>query len=292
MNTTKNRTLWKWMLAIPLALALLGGCSSGGGTSDSSSATSTGGGSASESSSTSTSSSSASTNGGSGDESSSGSTVTTLSADQELYVRIVAEVPALRLKDKGNVLGRMRGSSVSYDSHDLPELNPQMGSGHYLTVVFPHSGWQKGENYASDYHGLESVPQDEWDFVVRTDVTNASVVLRWEGTYLLAIKPDENNVARYVQTRDSTGEYIQAMYLVDVDNNTSVKAVKDGKLQYYAFSMDGSDERHFKWVLDFNGDYTPPPETTPATTAQTPRNVQVRSVVQPRNGEIGPPPEP
>jgi hypothetical protein len=91
-------------------------------------------------------------------------------APGEWYVRLIAEVPAEGLKDRGNVLGQLKDSKPGFDSHDLPELAPSFTP--YLTVVFP------GE-YASDFHPVKA-GADSWKFVVRTDNPGRKVKLSWE----------------------------------------------------------------------------------------------------------------
>ncbi len=302
MKKELNTISWKWMLATPLLIVMMTGCGGGGSagseasaaatTTDTLAVTTTG----TVTTGTTDSNSNDTTVGGGDTIVGDGNNtvppvVSKLSTSQELYVRVIAEVPSEGLKDKGNVLGRINGSSSQYDTHDLVELDPAMGSSSYLTVVFPHEGWTKGDNYASDYHGLDDVAQDKWNFVVRTDDSSREVTLRWEGPYLLELREDENNVERYVQKRDSNGDYADAMYLVDIDRNTSVKVLKDGTVQSYTFNMDGKTERKFQWVLDFSGTFVAPSEAVQSNTTVTAKSA-LRSVNTNTREELGTPPAP
>ncbi len=268
------------LTVLPLSFAILTGCSGGG---------SSGSGDNSTESASTQSGNSGSGNGGSNTQSAAPQ------KRQTWYIRLSAEVPSENLADKVNVLGRITDGSAGYDRHDLRELKPQMGSSSYLTLLFPHPGWEKGENYASDYHGLENVSQDSWTFVIRTDNTNRDVTLSWDGAYLFDLEPDSDGNLRYVKHRDENSTYTNAMYLVDVDNNTSVKAMQDGQLQSYTFNMEGKTERTFQWVIDFDGNYTPPPAAQLSGTMQA-ASVQPAAVQRKKpynNGDpLGLPPQP
>ena len=144
----------------------------------------------------------------------------------EWFVRIIAEVPTLQLKDQGNVLGMLRSSVDGYDSHDLKEL-PPFGAP-YLTIVFAHSDWSENAgNYASDFHKKRNWRLgDEWEFVVKSDEPR-QVTLSWQGYDGL--------------------KRLYRMRLMDMETGEIVSAVKSKKLLTYTFNMVDSTHR-FKWI--------------------------------------------
>lgn len=252
MKLTDKKTIWKLLFG-SLMLIMFAGCGSGSQNGDDT-----------------------------------GTPVKSVDKTQEWYMRLIAEVPSENLKDKNNVLGRINGSSESYDRYDLLEINPKMADSAYLTIVFPHDDWEAGKNYASDYHGLSDVDHDEWAFVVRSSAAHAEVKMSWDGIFLLDVVTDENR-SYYDQKQSRDHEYLDMMYLVDVDNNASHKVYQEGRMQSYSFSMAGKTERSFKWVLDFAGNYDLPEAAEPLP--MTAKEVKTQSMKRVyREGELGTPP--
>jgi len=167
-------------------------------------------------------------------------------AKQEWYLRLIAEEPLQRLKDKGNVLGHLNDSNNSKDSHDLLELAP-FGS-RYLTIVFPHPEWgENAGNYTSDYHHPDAYNADEWLFEVRTSAVNSDITLRWEGLYVLSNEWKQKKPKKREQL--VVDSMVERMWLEDVDTGERINAVVDNTLQTYTFNMNGKSVKSFRWGL-------------------------------------------
>lgn len=162
------------------------------------------------------------------------------------YIRIVAEDPARGFKELSAQLGELEGEDVA-EKHSLKAMSP-FGKG-YLDVVFKDpQGIEKGE-YKSNFHSITE-DEDRWSFTVKTDDSDARIILSWRGIYVLDPYTDESQRARYHEKRSLSNPLGSGMKLIDSDTGEEVAAYADGKAQVYIFSMNGSGERHFEWVLD------------------------------------------
>ncbi len=158
----------------------------------------------------------------------------------EWYARLIAEIPSENMKDQGNVLGQLKDSSNTHDSHDLIEMAP-FGS-KYLTIVFPHNEWgERSGAYTSDYHSMHTDTNDEWVFQVRTSAINNDVTLRWEGLYVLGSEGTKEQLVK--------DEFLAKMWVEDTLTGEQIPVIVNGALQNYTFNMNGKNTREFRWGI-------------------------------------------
>ena len=158
----------------------------------------------------------------------------------EWYARLIAEIPSENMKDQGNVLGQLKDSSNTHDSHDLIEMAP-FGN-RFLTIVFPHSEWEERPgNYTSDFHSIDTDVNDEWVFQVRTSAVNSDVTIRWEGLYVLASEGTEEQLVK--------DEFFAKMWVEDTLTAEQIPVIINGELQNYTFNMNGQNTREFRWGI-------------------------------------------
>jgi hypothetical protein len=142
-----------------------------------------------------------------------------LRSRSDWFIRLVAT--SGDLVDRNNVFGQLSDSVEGYDSHDLLELDPDLGD--HLTIVFPHLEWGiNAGNYASDYRSFR-LRLNRWDFEVHSSDPVAQVVLSWE----------------------SAANKLRNSVLTDRDTHKRIHPRADGS---YVFNMNGNT-RAFTWTL-------------------------------------------
>jgi hypothetical protein len=91
-------------------------------------------------------------------------------------IQIVANCAQAR--DTENFAGVTTMSADSWDDGDLAEPPP---IGEYVSVYFPHPEWRKPlERYSGDMRS-RSNPNQQWRFMVESNIPNATVTLRFDG---------------------------------------------------------------------------------------------------------------
>ncbi len=141
------------------------------------------------------------------------------SGQSDWFIRLIAT--SRDLVDRNNVFGQLSDSMEGYDSHDLLELDPDLGD--HLTIVFPHPEWDvNAGNYASDYRSFRH-RINRWDFEVHSSDPVAQVVLSWE----------------------SVANKLRNSVLTDRETHRRIHPRTDGS---YVFNMNGNS-RAFTWIV-------------------------------------------
>ena len=169
-------------------------------------------------------------------------------APSNWYIRLVAEDPARDMKTASTQLGELEEDDT-VTKHTLKSLTPFGGT--YLDVVFKDpAGVERGE-YKVNFHKYEEGAEDKWHFTVKTDEhnVNADILLSWRGVYVLKPYTDDQNRQRYSEFRSVTNPIIKQMKLVDTVTGDEIPAAINGKVQTYAFNMNGEQTRTFEWVV-------------------------------------------
>ncbi len=162
------------------------------------------------------------------------------------YIRLVAEDPARVMKTSSTQLGELNIED-DVSKHTLESLN--LFDSSYLDVVFVDpSGVISGE-YKTNFHNYQENAEDSWRFTIKTDDSNAKIVLAWRGLYVLDPYMDNEGRTRYHEYRSMSNPLLKQMKLIDTVNGKEIPAIVDGKTQVYTFTMDGVNERTFQWVL-------------------------------------------
>ena len=162
------------------------------------------------------------------------------------YVRVSAEIPNKGMKTLSAQLGQLEEADT-VKKHTLKALTPF--GGNYLDVVFRDPPGVESGDYKVNFHQYEANSTDNWTFRVRTDDVNADVIVSWRGLYVLTPYQDDQNRQRYKEYRSVTNPLISHMKLIDVKSGEEIAAAVNGKVQSYAFNMDGEKERIFQWVV-------------------------------------------
>ena len=162
------------------------------------------------------------------------------------YIRLVAEDPKRGLRTVNSQLGEVDADDM--DRHTLKALTPYGQS--YLDIVFRDpEGVEKGD-YKSSFHSYAQDIRKVWRFVVLSSDANATIQLGWRGIYVLDPYRDAEDRQRYREYRSLHNPLMYRMKLVDTETGEEVTAVVNGRPQSYEFSMNGSHERIFEWVVE------------------------------------------
>lgn len=165
-------------------------------------------------------------------------------------VQIVAEDPESNLLFDNDRLGQLEVASNEVDTYDLKSMSrpfTKNSEGELLPFLFVNF-LQEGKNYATDFHNTE-MKYDEWTFTVNSN-PERTVTLRWNANTVTS-NTDASGRVRFDQTLQMDVSLMERMRLVDAETNvTLVSAYADGKLQSYAFNMNGKTTRTFRWELD------------------------------------------
>jgi len=164
------------------------------------------------------------------------------------YIRLVAEDPARGMKTASTQLGELE-ERKTVEKHTLKAMTPFGRT--FLDVIFRDPAGVEEGDYKVNFHQYQEGSEDSWSFTVRTDSdnTHADILLTWRGLYVLTPYIDEQNRQRYREYRSTSNPLIKNMKLVDTGTGQEIAAAVDGKVQTYAFNMNGQTERTFQWVV-------------------------------------------
>jgi len=162
------------------------------------------------------------------------------------YIRVVVEDSARAMKTASTQLGELN-TDDNISKHTLKSLSPFDST--YLDVVFIDPPDVTPGEYKTNFHKYQKNSEDSWMFTVKTDDSNAKIELTWRGLYILDPYIDTEKRTRYHEYRSMANPLLNQMKLVDMANGKEIPAIVNGKPQVYSFTMDGSNERTFKWVV-------------------------------------------
>jgi hypothetical protein len=92
--------------------------------------------------------------------------------------RLQIHASCSQARDAENFAGVAASSIDEWDDNDFAEPPP---IGEYVSVYFPHPEWQKPLSRFSDDIRASSNPNQKWDFVVESNLSNELVTLRFDG---------------------------------------------------------------------------------------------------------------
>jgi len=166
-------------------------------------------------------------------------------------MRLIAEDALGTMKTDGSRLGQLEEENA-VQMHTLKAINPFGGT--YLDVVFiDPDGVAKGK-YKTNFHVYQDDTEDRWSFTVMTDAKHkdSDMILSWRGVYILESYNDKENRKRYIEDISVTNPILRYMKLIDSNTSKEIAAIRDGKMQTFAFNMNGSQSRTFEWVLQLD----------------------------------------
>jgi hypothetical protein len=168
-----------------------------------------------------------------------------ISMDKEWYIRIVVEDVSRNLKTQSSQLGHL-DNAHGIETFNLKALKPF--SGNYVDVVFKNPVGMEAGEYNSDFH-LLTTKADSWDFTVKSDENNISMILGFRGVFVLSPYTDTEGRERYTEYRMQTHPLLSQMVLVDVSEDIEIPILSDDEVNEYLFSMNGAKEKDFKLKL-------------------------------------------
>jgi len=164
---------------------------------------------------------------------------------QNWYVSLTAEMIGSNLKTESSKLGVLDTSNAQ--KHTLQALKP-FGN-NYLDIVFINPPNVSSGEYKTDFHTYVEGVEESWMFTIKTDNTDADILLSWKALYVLSLYTDSENRQRYNEYKSNTNPLIKYMKLIDTENGEEVAAVVNGEFQNYIFNMNGQTTHTFKWVV-------------------------------------------
>jgi len=163
------------------------------------------------------------------------------------YMRVLVKDDSHNMESFNAQLGELDTSDATVE-HTLKALNPFGGS--YLDVVFRDPEGVEEGDYKTSFHIYEANTSDSWEFIVRSSDSGADISLSFIGLYVLKPYTDKEGRTKYSEYRSISNPLLPYMKLVDVDSGEEIAVISDGKMQIYNFSMDGKNEKTFKFIVD------------------------------------------
>lgn len=198
--------------------------------------------------------------------------------DKEWYIRIVVEDISNHLKTYSAQLGELDNA---HDMHvfNLKALKPF--SGNYVDVVFKNPVGMKAGEYKSDFH-LLGTEDDTWNFTVKADDSNATMILGFRGLFVLSPYTDTEGRERYTEYRMNNHFLLSQMVLVDVLEDKEIPMFLNAEINEYLFSMNGVKEKDFKWKLKASlaNNSMPLTRSLPSSRSQYIHKLQIKALRQ------------
>jgi len=169
------------------------------------------------------------------------------------YLRIDAEDTTNNMKTDAAQLGQLEVIDA-VSKHSLKAIAPFRPT--YLDVVFKDPAGIDAGEYKSNFHTTST--SDSWEFTVKSNDSNAEIILSWRGLYVLTPYTDTEGRERYQEYRSNTNPLISFMKLVDVSSGAEIVVDNNGTAQVYTFNMSGSISKTFRWVLEDAPVVSPP----------------------------------
>lgn len=165
------------------------------------------------------------------------------------YMALEAEVVGKNLKTKNSKLGALSVQNAVL-SHTLKALQPFGGD--YIDIIFQNPNGVAAGEYKTNFHTYTEGIEERWSFMVKTDNINADILLSWRGLYVLTPYIDSENRTMYRENISHTNPLLKYMKLIDNATGEEVSIVLNGKMQSYAFNMNGQSTHTFEWVVGIN----------------------------------------
>ena len=183
------------------------------------------------------------------------------------------------------VFGELVQSTDTKDQHDIPGY----GSATFQ-IVFPQTEWGNDNgDYFSNYKNYEVDTKKVWTFQLKAAGTSSFPITIdlhniYDVTYI-----EVNNRVEYKESEDNNKTILDALHLVDLDNQTeyTIQELKTANL-----TMDGKAIRTFRWVLGVVDatDYTPLASSQRSASRVAPKTFQA-STSSVGGGRFGLPPQ-
>jgi len=161
------------------------------------------------------------------------------------YIRIVAQDITRGLKREDAQLGQLEVSDAT-SQHTLRSYYDFDG---YFDVLFIDPTGVPTGQYRSNFHPYQDSTEDRWSFTVMSSDATINVAISLRGLYILTPYQEDDRMM-YKEYRSTTNPLLKQMKLVDTATGTEIAAVQDGKVQTYAFNMNGKTTRTFEWVVE------------------------------------------
>jgi len=162
-------------------------------------------------------------------------------SSQEWYMRILVEDVSNHLKTTATQLGQI-DSSENIHAFNLKALTPFGGA--YIDVVFKNPIGMEAGQYTSDFHS-PNIQSDTWNFTVKSHDRNATMLLSYQGLYILNPYTDAQDRQRYKEVLNQNHPLIHQMYWIDSENR-EIPVFSNGQINTYLFSMSGANEKDFQ----------------------------------------------
>jgi len=161
------------------------------------------------------------------------------------YMQFSIENLATHQKFTGAKVGEMR-SEEEARHHSLTSFN-SVGYP-YLNIVCN----EKKRNFTVLYQAfLQKVDEKRWRFEVQTSDKEATLVLHWQGLYILSPYMDRTGRIRYNISYSLKNPLLSYMKLKDLKTGEEIAAIdrRTGLFNTYRFNMDGNTSRVFEWIV-------------------------------------------
>ena len=167
-------------------------------------------------------------------------------------VFLTAEASTMGLKTVSPILGALESHT---GAKEATLLNNQANGLPYIDIVFINPPIQDvNGTYLTSFQEMNESVQLNWDFTVRLADednlgTDANVTLSFNGLDMAIPYVDSLGRDRFSIYRSLTNPRLKMMKFVDTVTGNEIPAVYNDEKQSYTFSMKGSKERKFTWIL-------------------------------------------
>jgi len=156
------------------------------------------------------------------------------------YIRVLAIDKTDDIKTSDSKFGELEDINAS--RYNLEVYNTFNQS--QLSVLFQDNN----KEFKALFHPYTEETQ-EWNFVLKSNNSNADIVLKWQGVYVLDAFMDSYGRKRYKEYRYTQNPIIYNLKLIDKKTGVELPAIQDGRIYEYSFNMNGDNIREFMWVL-------------------------------------------
>ena len=162
------------------------------------------------------------------------------------YIRLHAEIPALKLSTSAASFGELNRPDA-LRNNSLKAIQPFSGT--YVDIVFENPAGLGSGKYSSVFYPYRADAPQSWNFSIRTSASNATVLLSWSPLYVLSPYRDNYGRIRYAQHPEKMNPLLKKMRVVDEQSGRTLPAIQGTNLPVFRIQMNGQTSRRFRWEL-------------------------------------------